>query len=425
MVVARYHLERVDDENVCRNCKVQLQRAYIGLELTAEELDLLDRPQRSIIVSFPVRMDSGEIRIFTGYRVQYNDARGPTKGGIRFHPELTQEDMKNLAFLMALKCAAVNIPFGGAKGGVVVNPKELSEGELERLTRAYTRSIHMFLGPEVDIPAPDVYTDERIMAWIMDEYERMRGGHFPAVVTGKPTALGGTEVRSYSTALGGFYLLEEALGHLGMKKEGITVAIQGFGNAGSNAARIFHDAGYKVIAVSDSKGGILNEKGLPIGEVLKYKQKAGTVVGFKGSEEITNEELLTAKCDVLVPAALSDQIREDNADEVKAKIVLELANAPTTVDADDILFKRGIFVIPDILANAGGVVVSYLEWVQNLNNDRWTDHKVMKRLRWMMTSAFQEASKICASEKCSMRHAAHRLAIDRILKAERMRGNLR
>ncbi len=425
MVIARHQLERVDDENVCRNCKVQLKKAYAGLELTPGEIDLLDRPQRSIIVSFPVGMDSGEIVIFTGYRVQYNDARGPTKGGIRFHPEISLEDMKNLAFLMALKCAVVNIPFGGSKGGVAVNPKELSEGELERLTRAYTRSIHMFLGPSVDIPAPDVYTDDRVMAWILDEYERMRGGHFPAVVTGKPTALGGTEVRRYSTALGGFYLLEEALAHLGMKKEGITIAIQGFGNAGSNAARIFHDAGYKVIAVSDSKGGIMNEKGLPIGEVLKYKQKVDTVVGFKGAEEITNEELLIAKCDVLVPAALSDQIREDNAGDVKAKIVLELANAPTTVEADDALFEKGVFVIPDILANAGGVVVSYLEWVQNLNNDRWTDHKVMKRLRWMMTSAFQEVSRICDAEKCSMRHAAHRLAVERILKAERMRGNLR
>ncbi len=425
MVVARHQLQRVDDENVCRNCMAQLQKTYLGLELTPEEIELLSRPQRAITVSFPVLMDSGEIKTFTGYRVQYNDARGPTKGGIRFHQDLTLEDMKNLAFLMALKCAVVNIPFGGSKGGVVVNPKELSMGELERLTRAYTRSIHMFIGPDVDIPAPDVYTDERIMAWIMDEYERMRGGHFPAVVTGKPTALGGTEVRSYSTSLGGFYLLEEALAHLGMKKEGITIAIQGFGNAGSTAARIFHEAGYKVIAVSDSKGGIMNRKGLPIGEVLKHKQSNGTVMGFRGAEEITNEELLAAECDVLIPAALSDQITMDNVDDVKAKIVLELANAPTTIEADDVLFEKGIVVIPDILANAGGVVVSYLEWVQNLNNDRWTDHKVMKRLRWMMTSAFQEVSRICDAEKCSMRHASHRLAVERILKAERMRGNLK
>ncbi len=424
-MISRHNATRLDDENVCRNCRVQLQRAYIGMELTPEELELLSRPQRTITVNFPVAMDSGEIRLFSGYRVQYNDARGPTKGGIRFHQETTLEDMKSLAFLMALKCAVVNIPFGGAKGGVVVNSKELSSSELERLTRAYIRAIHMFIGPAVDIPAPDVYTDEKIMAWIMDEYERMHGGHFPAVVTGKPTALGGTEVRSYSTSLGGFYLLEEALPHLGMKKEGITVAIQGFGNAGSNAARILHEAGYRVIVVSDSKGGIMNRRGLPIGEVLKHKEKTGTVVGFGGADDITNDELLAAECDVLVPAALSDQIRGDNAKDVRAKVVLELANAPTTIEADDIFFEKGVTVIPDILANAGGVVVSYLEWVQNLNNDRWTDHKVMKRLRWMMTSAFQEVTKICQAEKCSMRHAAHWLAVERILKAERLRGTLK
>lgn len=424
-VISRYNSTRVDDENVCRNCRVQLQRAYIGLELTPEELELLSRPQRSLTVSFPVRMDSGEIRLFTGYRVQYNDARGPTKGGIRFHPEITLEDVRTLAFLMALKCAVVNIPFGGSKGGVAVNPKELSIDELERLTRAYIRSIHMFIGPNVDIPAPDIYTDEKIMAWIMDEYERIHGGHFPAVVTGKPTVLGGTEVRSYSTSLGGLYLLEEALPQLKMKKEESTVAIQGFGNAGSNAARLLQESGYKVIAVSDSKGGIINKRGLTVSEVLKHKEKTGTVMGFKGADDITNDELLAAECDVLVPAALSDQIRKDNASGVRAKVVLELANAPTTVDADDVLFQRGVFVIPDILANAGGVVVSYLEWVQNLNNDRWTDHKVMKRLRWMMTSAFHEVSRICQTEKCSTRHAAHRLAVERILKAERLRGTLR
>ncbi|MFQ5815710.1 MAG: Glu/Leu/Phe/Val dehydrogenase, partial [Candidatus Hydrothermarchaeaceae archaeon] len=291
-IVSRYHRNKVDDENVCRNCMVQLKRAYIGLQLTPNELDLLDRPKRSLLVSFPVRMDDGKVRIFTGYRVQYNDARGPTKGGIRFHPELTLEDVKNLAFLMALKCAVVNIPFGGAKGGVVVDPKELSVDELERLTRGYVRAIHGFIGPMKDIPAPDVYTDERIMAWILDEYERMQWGHFPAVVTGKPVSLGGTGVRSYSTSLGGFYLLEEAMEHLGMKKEGTTIAIQGFGNAGSNAARILHDAGYRVIAVSDSKGGIMNDKGLPISEVLKHQQETGTVAGFGGAAEITNEELL-------------------------------------------------------------------------------------------------------------------------------------
>ncbi len=421
----RYRRVRRDDENVCRHCKVQLKRAYLGLKLTPEELALLDRPKRSLTVSFPVGMDSGEVKIFTGYRVQYNDSRGPTKGGIRFHPELTLDDVKELAFLMAVKCAVVNIPFGGAKGGVVVNPKELSDGELEKLTRGYINAIHRYLGPTRDIPAPDVYTDERVMAWILDEYERVTGEHAPAAVTGKPVELGGTPVRSYSTSLGGVHVLEAALEHMGMEKEGIRVAIQGFGNAGSNIARILSEKGYAVVAVSDSRGAILSEKGLDIRGVLEHKRREGTVGGFKGSRELTNQELLALDCDILVPAALSEQITEENAGDVRAKVLLELANAPTTVEADDILFKKGVIVIPDILANAGGVVASYLEWVQNLSNDRWTDAKVEKRLMWIMTAAFREVYGLCQGEKCSMRHAAHRVAVERILKAERLRGNLK
>ncbi|MDP6612506.1 MAG: Glu/Leu/Phe/Val dehydrogenase [Candidatus Hydrothermarchaeota archaeon] len=403
----------------------QLSRIYMGLELTHSELDILEHPRKTFMVSFPVRMDNGETHMFTGYRVQYNNARGPTKGGIKFHPDLTLDDVQNLAFLMTLKCAVVDIPFGGAKGGVVVNPKKLSKGELERVTRGYIRAIHRFIGPRRDIPAPDVYTNEQIMAWILDEYEKTTGESAPGVVTGKPMALGGSKARSYATSLGGSYVLMEALKLFNMDKSWGSVAIQGFGNVGANLARILHEDDCKVIAVSDSKGGILNKKGLNIGEVLKHKEERGSVIGFPDAKDITNEELLALECDVLIPAALSNQITKKNANKVKAKILLELANAPITVEADDILFKKGIPVIPDILANAGGVVVSYIEWVQNLTNDYWREKRVVGKLRKIMVSAFHEVARSCEVEKCSMRLGAHYLAVRRILEAERLRGNLR
>ena len=420
----RYERIHVDDENVCRHCMAQLRRVYKGLELSPEELELLERPRRTFIVSFPVRMDDGSTRMFTGYRVQYNDARGPTKGGIRFHPRLTLEDVRNLAYLMALKCAVVDIPFGGAKGGIIVNPKELSQGELERLTRGYIRAIHGFIGPRKDIPAPDVYTDERIMAWVLDEYEKTLGESAPGVVTGKPLALGGSKGRSYATALGGSYILDEALQVMGGLEDS-RVAVQGFGNVGANIARILKENGYRVIAVSDSRGGVLDEGGLDIGEVMGYKREKGSVVAFPGAEKITNEELLSLDCDILVPAALSDQITEENASMVKARVVLELANSPVTVAADDVLFGNGVKVIPDILANAGGVVVSYLEWVQNLSGETWRRERVIGRLKRIMVSAFREVYGICREEECSMRLAAHLLGVRRILEAERLRGNLR
>ncbi len=420
----RFERIHVDDENVCRHCMAQLRRVYKGLELSPEELELLERPRRTFIVSFPVRMDDGSTRMFTGYRVQYNDARGPTKGGIRFHPRLTLEDVRNLAYLMALKCAVVDIPFGGAKGGIIVNPKELSQGELERLTRGYIRAIHGFIGPRKDIPAPDVYTDERIMAWVLDEYEKTLGKSAPGVVTGKPLALGGSKGRSYATALGGSYILDEALQVMGGLEDS-RVAVQGFGNVGANIARILKENGYRVIAVSDSKGGILDEGGLDIGEVMGCKREKGSVAAFPGAEKITNEELLSLGCDILVPAALSDQITEENASMVKARVVLELANSPVTVAADDVLFGNGVKVIPDILANAGGVVVSYLEWVQNLSGETWRRERVIGRLKRIMGSAFREVYGICREEECSMRLAAHLLGVRRILEAERLRGNLR
>jgi glutamate dehydrogenase/leucine dehydrogenase len=402
----------------------ELQNIYTGLGLSQDELDLLSVPRRTFTVSFPVKMSNGKTQMFTGYRVQYNDARGPAKGGIRFHPEIDARHTNELAFLMAIKCAVVNIPFGGAKGGVSVNPADLSPQDLELVTRGYIRAIADYIGPLKDIPAPDVYTDEQIMAWILDEYERIRREHVPAVVTGKPPELGGITARRYSTALGGIHVLEQALKDQGIDFGGLRVAVQGFGNVGENAARLLNDRGYCVIAVSDVKGGILDPKGLDIGAVRAHKKKTGRVADFPGTTAITNAELLTIDCDVLVPAALSEQLDTNNANDVKAKIILELANAPTTAAADDIFFDRDILVIPDILANAGGVVVSYFEWSQNLTGDAWPEEKVLERLRQIMITAFNDVHGHCRETRCRMRKAAYELAVKRILHAERLRGNL-
>jgi glutamate dehydrogenase/leucine dehydrogenase len=402
----------------------ELQTIYKELGLTSGELEHLSVPKRSFTVRFPVKLAMGRTQMFTGYRVQYNDARGPAKGGIRFHPDMDEEHARELAFLMALKCAVVNIPFGGAKGGVAVDPRELSHLELELVTRGYIRAIADYIGPFKDIPAPDVYTDEQIMAWCLDEYEQIRREHVPAVVTGKPPALGGIRARRYSTALGGIHVLEQAMEERGRSAQGTRVVVQGFGNVGGNVARILHHWGYSVIAVSDMKGGIFAPDGLDIHELRKYKNKAGTVVGFEGARSITNAELLALDCDVLVPAALSNQIDETNARDVKAAIVLELANAPLTAQADDILFDRGVLVIPDILANAGGVVVSFFEWSQNLSNDAWPEKKVLERLKLIMNTAFNDVHDHCREAKCRMRKAAYELAVKRILNVEKLRGNL-
>ncbi len=414
----------IDEKNLCHLCVSELESIYAELKLTDAELEILSMPRHIFTVHFPVQLSNGSTKMFVGHRVQFNDARGPSKGGIRFHPALNVDHVSDLAFLMSLKCAVIDIPFGGAKGGVVVNPKELTRGELELVTRAYVREIADFIGPFKDIPAPDVYTDEKVMVWILDEYEHLKREHVPAVVTGKPVELGGIKARNYSTSLGGIYVLEKAMKLQGMNSSHARVAVQGFGNVGENAARILYEKGYKLIAVSDSKGGIIDQDGLNIPELINHKNTEGRVEGFPGSESISNEDLLVSDCDILIPAALSDQIDGSNANEIKAKIVLELANAPTTTEADIILFDRSVMVIPDVLANAGGVAGSYLEWIQNLNNDYWEHERVLNKLQNIMISAFDEVYAICKEETTPMRKAAYKIAIKRILSAERLRGNL-
>ena len=351
----------MEKDNVCIDCYNQVDKVAKILKLGQAEIDILTIPKRIFTFSYPVRLDSGDIRYFTGYRVQFNDARGPTKGGIRFHPEVNLEEIKTLAFLMTLKCAVVNLPYGGAKGGITINPGKFSEAEIERISRGYIRETYNFIGPNIDIPAPDVNTDAKIMAWMLDEYEKLEGRHTPAAITGKPVALLGSKARDFSTSMGGAYVLQEFADTLDMKPKKTSVAVQGFGNVGMHIARILHEWGYKVIAVSDSKSGIYNPKGLNIKEVIAHKEKTGRLAKFKGAKEISNEELLELKTDVLVPAALEDQITKENAGKIKAKLILEMANRPITPEADEILLDKHIFIVPDILANAGGVVVSCFE----------------------------------------------------------------
>ncbi|MDP3766352.1 MAG: Glu/Leu/Phe/Val dehydrogenase [Nanoarchaeota archaeon] len=415
----------MEKDNVCINCYNQIDKVSKLLNLGQAELDILTIPKRILTFSYPVKLDSGDIRYFTGYRVQFNDARGPTKGGIRFHPEVNLEEIKTLAFLMTLKCAVVNLPYGGAKGGVMVEPKRFSEEELEKISRGYIREINGFIGSDVDIPAPDVNTDAKIMAWMLDEYEKLKGRHAPATITGKPIALGGSKAREFSTSMGGAYVLHELADNFDMKPKKTSVAVQGFGNVGMNIARILHEWGYKVVAVSDSKNGIFNKDGLNIKDVINHKQKTGQLSKFKNSKNISNEELLELKTDVLIPAALEDQITKKNANKIKAKLILEMANRPITPEADNILLEKNIFVMPDILANAGGVVVSYFEWVQNSQNFYWTEQLVLERLKMYMTDAVKELSKVCTDFKCDMRASLYINAVKKILEAERLRGNLK
>jgi len=378
--------------------------------------------KREFIVHFPVKMDDGQVKIFTGYRVQHNDIRGPTKGGIRYHPEVTLDETRALAALMTLKSSVVNIPFGGAKGAVICDPKTMSQNELERLTRRYTSEISLLIGPETDIPAPDVGTNPQVMAWIMDTYSMNKGYSVLGVVTGKPIEIGGSRGRLEATGRGCTIVARLAAKQLGINLEGATVAVQGFGNVGSVAARLLSKEGCRIIGVSDSRGGIRHPKGLNVESVLRHKKETGSVVGFKGSGTVSNAELLGLPCDLLVPAALEGTINAANAASVKARMIIEGANGPTTPEADKILIDKGIFLLPDILANAGGVVVSYFEWVQDLQSLFWSEDEVNRQLETVMTNSFQEVLAMSQRHKVDMRNAAYMLAVKRIADATEARG---
>jgi len=401
----------------------QLDEAAEILKLEPGIHALLREPLRELHVILPVKMDDGSVKVFKGFRVQYNDARGPTKGGIRFHPAETIDTVRALAAWMTWKTAVVDIPLGGGKGGIICNPKEMSPAELERLSRAYIRQVGRILGEEVDVPAPDVYTNPQIMAWMMDEYSFMRGYNVPGVITGKPIPLGGSAGRGDATARGGMFCTREAGKVLGIELKGATTAIQGYGNAGQFAHLLGEELlGLKVVAVSDSRGGILNPDGLEAKAVMEHKNSTGAVKGFPGTKEITNEELLELDVTVLVPAALENQIGDWNAANIKAKIVAELANGPTTPEADEILYKNGVYVIPDFLCNAGGVTVSYFEQVQNAYDYYWDEKAVHERLDQKMTAAFHAVHEMAQRHKVHNRLAAYLVAVNRVAEVVRLRG---
>jgi glutamate dehydrogenase/leucine dehydrogenase len=393
-----------------------------ALGLDNDTREMIKYPERVLTVTVPVRMDDGHIHRFEAYRVQHSTARGPAKGGIRYHPQVSLDEVKALATWMTWKCAVVNIPFGGGKGGVTCDPKHMTQGELERMTRRYTSAILPLIGPDQDIPAPDVYTNSQTMAWIMDTYSMTKGYTIPGVVTGKPISLGGSLGRNEATGRGVFYTIECACEHLGMTLKGATVAVQGFGNAGSIAAQLLHEAGAKVIAVSDSMGAIYNRNGLNIPELIHMKMLTGQVHGFPESEPIEPAALLALKCDILVPAALENAIHAENASAVGARIVAEAANGPVTPAADRILESRGAFVIPDILCNAGGVTVSYFEWVQDEQHLFWEAQDVYNRLERLMKIAFRDVLKIHLDRTVPMRIAANMLGIGRVAEAVHIRG---
>jgi glutamate dehydrogenase len=396
------------------NATEQLHRAAAAMQLDARVMDRLSKPDAIHEFKIPVRMDDGTEREFPAYRVQWNDSRGPFKGGIRFHLQADMDEVKALAFWMTIKTACVGLPLGGGKGGVAVNPKELSAGELERLSRGYVRALASHIGPEKDVPAPDVNTTPQIMAWMVDEYSKIVGHDSFGAFTGKPLTLFGSEGRDAATGQGGFYILDRAVSALSMQAQSTRIAVQGMGNVGSHFARLAQEAGYKVIAMSDSKGGIVVDGGLDPMEVSLYKEKNGSLAGFPGARQVTNAELLELDCDVLVPAALENQITVENAPRIKAKLIIELANGPTTPEADTILAANNVTVVPDVLANAGGVTVSYFEWVQNLQNFYWTEQEVLARLEPIMVSNFEMVWNIARERKIDLRTAAFVHALTRL-----------
>jgi glutamate dehydrogenase (NAD(P)+) len=401
----------------------QLEKAAKVIKLDKQALDLLREPQQILQVRIPIKMDNGETKVFTGFRVHYNNARGPVKGGIRFHPEENLSTVKALSAWMTWKTAIVDIPLGGAKGGIICDTKKLSAGELERLSRGYIRAIGEFVGPEIDIPAPDVYTTPQIMAWMLDEYETIVRKSAPGMITGKPIELGGSLGRGDATARGGMFVLREAAKRNNIDLSKAKVAVQGFGNAGQFAVRLVQEMfGSKVVAVSDTKGGIYLESGIKYNDLMDFKTKNGTVTGFPGSKKISNEELLELGVDVLIPAAIENQLTGANADKIKAKIILELANGPTTPDADEIFYKKGIILLPDFLANSGGVTVSYFEWAQDISGYFWSEEEVYKRLDEKLTKATREVLDASKNLKVDPRTAAYTISIKRVADAMKLRG---
>ncbi|MBU1119259.1 Glu/Leu/Phe/Val dehydrogenase [Patescibacteria group bacterium] len=401
-------------QNPFENVRKVLHGVCEKMDVDKNVETILARPERIVEVAVPVRKDSGDVVLYTGYRVQHNNYRGVYKGGIRFHQNVNLDEVKALAFWMTMKCAVVDIPLGGAKGGVTVDVTTLSEGELERLSRGYARLIADVVGPQIDVPAPDVNTTPQIMDWFLDEYNKTKGVNEPGVITGKSLESGGSEGREKATAQGAFFVLEEAINQMDIERG--TVVIQGFGNVGSFAAKIFDEAGYTIVAVSDAQGGVYNKEGLDI-KTLFEKSTGGVIArGSVDAEEISNQDLLELECDVLVPAAIENQITEENASQIKAKIVLEAANGPTTPDADKVLVERGIPVIPDILANAGGVTVSYFEWQQNLNDEKWSEEDVDAKLADIIKPAFASVWEI-SEDKVDLRSAAYMVAIEKLAKA--------
>ncbi len=411
-----------EDLNPFRISQIQFDLAAEYLKLDPGLRQVLRTPKRVLEVSIPTKMDNGQLKVFTGYRVQHNIARGPAKGGIRYHPNVTLDEVKAMAAWMTWKTATVNIPYGGGKGGVICDPKRMSKSELERMTRRYASEILPIIGPERDVPAPDVYTDAQTMAWIMDTYSMTVGFSALGVVTGKPVSLGGSQGRNEATARGCLFVTEEACRVKKMSLRGATVAIQGFGNAGATAARLFAEKKAKIVAISDSRGGVHNPRGIDPLKAIRYKERSGTVVGMPGASRISNDDLLTLKCDILIPAALENVITLHNADQIKAKIVAEAANGPTTPHADEVLHRKGIFLVPDILANAGGVTVSYFEWAQDLQGYFWEENEVNVRLEKVMKRAFSDVYETMRKYHTHMRAAAYILAVGRVAEATLVRG---
>lgn len=402
--------------------QIDIVRPYLS-DIPDDVFEILKTTKLEYIVNFPVKMDDGSTKVFRGYRVRHNDSRGPAKGGIRFDPSVNLDEVKALAMWMTWKAAVVGIPFGGAKGGVQCDPNNMSLGEIERLTRRYTNEISPIIGPEKDIPAPDMHTNPQTMCWLMDTYSMLRGYSVPGVVTGKPVEMGGSLGRLSATGRGVYLVGSQASKELGLQVDGATVVIQGCGNVGSVTAKHFADNGAKIIAISSSQGGLYNANGLDVDKALKCRNQYGCFLADKvDADEITNEELLEIECDILVPAALENQITEDNADKINCKLLLEGANGPTTPEADDVLFDKGIVVVPDILANAGGVTVSYFEWVQNLQELLWSEKEVNKRLEDRMSFSFKQVFEIREEHKINMRTAAYILGVGRVAKAMDLRG---